>query len=283
MAEEAKKALYRRFVEEVINGGHYDAIPEIFAEDYLDHSAPPGAPVGGFDAIRAIPVMFRSAFPDVHFTIEDMTSEGDWVATRVTGRATHLGRPFMGVEPSGRRVVWSSLGFFRVHNNKIVEHYGQPDLMGLREQISMPVEPGTLDHIRQIVTQYVYATNIGDLDRFDAFVDPNFVDHNALPGQKPGLAGLKDAYRMFSSAFSDLWYTFEALAADGDIVMGRGVIQGTHTGSFMGIPPTGKVIRWTGTRTFRVHDGKLTEGWIDLDMFGMMLQIGAIQMPGAAA
>jgi predicted ester cyclase len=278
MSEEAKR-LYRSFVEDVINDGKYDLIPEIFSEDYLDHSAPPGAPTGGFDAIKAIPMMFRGAFPDVHFVIDDMVSEGDWVATRVTGRASHLGRPFMGIEPTGLRATWTSLGLFRVAKGRIVEHYGQPDFGALNRQLTAPIQPGTVDHLRFVVARYVYATNIGDLDRFDEFVDPNFVDHNALPGQKPGVEGLKDAYRMFSSAFSDLWYTFEALVAEDDLVAGRGVIEGRHTGSFMGIPPTNKVIRWTGTRMFRVRDGKVTDGWIDLDLFGMMMQMGAIPMP----
>jgi predicted ester cyclase len=85
---------------------------------------------------------------------------------------------------------------------------------------------------------------------------------------------------MFSSAFSNLWYTFEALIAEADLVAGRGVIEGQHTGAFMGIPPTNRVIRWTGTRTFRLKDGKVTDGWIDLDLFGMMMQMGAIPMPG---
>lgn len=276
------KSLYRSFVEEVINKANYDLIPEIFAEDYLDHNAPPGAPVGGFDAIRAVPMMFRGAFPDVHFVIEDMVSQGDWVATRVSGKATHLGRPFLGVEPTGLRASWSSLGFFRVANGRIVEHHGQPDLGALRRQLTRAIQPGTLDHNRFIVTRYVYATNVGELDRFDEYVDPAFVDHNALPGQKPGIEGLKDAYRMFSDAFSDLWYTFEDLVAEGDKVVGRGVIQGKHTGPFMGIPPTNKMIQWTGTRTFRVVDGKVTDGWIDLDMFGMMMQLGAIPVPGQA-
>ncbi|MBI5961354.1 MAG: ester cyclase [Chloroflexi bacterium] len=279
MSDEAKR-LYRSFVEDVINNARYELIPEIFSEDYKDHSAPPGAPTGGFDAIRAIPVMFRGAFPDVHFVIDDMVSEGDWVATRVTGRASHLGKPFMGIDPTGLRATWTSMGLFRVAKGRIVEHHGQPDLAALRRQLTAPIKPGSLDHNRQLVTRYVYYTNVGDLDRFDEFVDPNFVDHNALPGQKPGLEGLKDAYRMFSSAFSDLWYTFEALVAEDDLVTGRGVIEGRHTGPFMGVPPTNKVIHWTGTRMFRLKDGKVTEGWIDLDMFGMMMQIGAIPMPG---
>jgi predicted ester cyclase len=279
MSQEAKR-LYRSFVEDVINDGKYDLIPEIFAEDYQDHNAPPGAPAGGYDAIRAVPMMFRGAFPDVHFVIDDMVSEGDWVASRVTGRASHLGRPFMGIEPTGLRATWTSLGLFRVAKGRIVEHFGQPDFAALRRQLTAPIQPGTIDHNRFVVTRYVYATNIGELDRFDEFVDPSFVDHNALPGQKPGVQGLKEAYQMFSSAFSNLWYTFEALIAEADLVAGRGVIEGQHTGPFMGIPPTNKVVRWTGTRTFRLKDGKVTDGWIDLDLFGMMMQMGAIPMPG---
>jgi predicted ester cyclase len=281
MSEEAKR-LYRSFVEDVINDGKYDLIPEIFAEDYLDHSAPPGAPTGGYDAIRAIPMMFRGAFPDVHFVIDDMVSEGDWVATRVTGRASHLGRPFLGIEPTGLRATWGSLGLFRVAKGRIVEHYGQPDFAALRRSLTAPIVPGTIDYNRFVISRYVYATNIGDLDRFDEFVDPGFVDHNALPGQMPGIQGLKDAYRMFSGAFSELWYTFEALIAEGDLVAGRGVIQGKHTGNFMGMPATNKVVHWTGTRTFRLRDGKVTDGWIDLDLFGLMMQLGAIPMPGQA-
>jgi predicted ester cyclase len=282
MATSAKE-LYRLFVEEVINQGNYDLIPEIFSEDYLDHNAPPGVSGGGFDAIRAVPMMFRGAFPDVKFVIGDMIDQDGWVATRVTGHATHLGKPFMGIEPTGLRVTWSSMGFFRVANGRIVEHHGQPDLGDLHRQLSKKIEPGSIDHNRFIVSRYVYATNIGELDRFDEYVDSGFVDHNALPGQRPGVEGLKDAYRMFSAAFSDLWYTFEDLVAEGDKVVGRGVIQGKHTGPFMGIPATNKVIRWTGTRTFRITNQKLTDGWIDLDLFGMMMQLGAIPVPAQAS
>lgn len=277
MSDDIKKTLYRRFVEEVINRGNLDLIPELFSEDYLDHSAPPGAPTGGgFDAIKAVPLMFRGAFPDVHFVIEDMVSEGDWVATRVTGRATHLGRPFMGIDPTGLRATWSSYGFFRVANDRIVEHHGLPDLMSLHAQLSRPIEPGTLDENRALVTRYVYEVNKANFDAFDEFVDPGFVDHDPIPGQKPGIPGLKDAYRMFTSAFPDVWFTFEDLVAEDDMVVGRGTIQGTHQGSFMGEQPTGKVLHWTGTRMFRVKNAKVTEGWINLDMFGLMQQAGII-------
>ncbi len=278
MAESAAKQVYRTFVEEVINKGNISVIPELYSADYIDHSAPPGAPtnVSVFESIAAIPGMFRGAFPDVHFIIEDMTEEGDWVATRVTGTGTHLNKPFMGLIPTGRRCTWSSLGFFRIKEGKIAEHYGQPDLNGLREQLTAVPEPGSIDENRAIVARYVYATNMQNLDDFDKYVDPNFVDHDPIPGQKPGIVGLKEAYTFFSSAMPDSWYTFEDLIAENDMVVGRGVIKGTHTGSFMGIPPTGKTISWTGTRLFRVKNGKVSEGWINFDFVSIMQQMGVI-------
>lgn len=283
MTDSPSKAVYRRFVEEVINGGAVDVIPELFHPDYLDHSAPPGAGTGltVYEQVAQIPKMFRGAFPDVHFTIESMVEEGDWIGTRVTGRGQHIGNTFMGVPPTGRRVVWTSFGMFRIKDGKIAEHYGQPDLLGLREQITQPPAPGSLDEIRAIVAKYVYATNTANFDAFDEFVVEDYVDHDPVPGQQPGREGLKNAYRAFLSAFPDIWFTFEDLIAQGDLVVGRGVIQGTHKGEFMGVPPSGKVLHWTGTRMFRVRDGKVAEGWINFDVMGLLQQMGVVPTPPA--
>src|SRR6266540_3704336 len=76
MAEQQSKEIYRRFVDEVINGGNTDAVEDLFSADYVDHSRPPDAPEG-LEGVKAIPRMFRGAFPDVTFTIEDMIEEGD--------------------------------------------------------------------------------------------------------------------------------------------------------------------------------------------------------------
>jgi hypothetical protein len=83
MGESAGKQIYRRYVEEVINKGNVSIIPELYHPEYVDHSAPPGAAQGSvFEQAAGIARMFRGAFPDVHFTIEDMTEE----------RRTGLGR-----------------------------------------------------------------------------------------------------------------------------------------------------------------------------------------------
>ena len=133
MAGEEYKAIYRKFVEQVVNQGKFDLVDELFGPDYNDHSAPPGAP-GGLAGVKATMGMFRTAFPDVHFTIVHMVAEGDIVATYVTGEGTQNGA-FMGQAPSGRHVRWASTGFFRVANGKIVEHWGVPDLFGIMAQI----------------------------------------------------------------------------------------------------------------------------------------------------
>jgi steroid delta-isomerase-like uncharacterized protein len=133
MAGEENKAIYRRFVEEVVNSGHFDVVDQLYAPDYVDHAAPPGAPAGTA-GVKAVMGMFRTAFPDVHFTIVQMVGEGDMVGTYVTGEGTQNG-PFMGFPPSGKHVRWASTGFFRVRDGRIVEHWGVPDLLGIMTQI----------------------------------------------------------------------------------------------------------------------------------------------------
>ena len=132
---------------------------------------------------------------------------------------------------------------------------------------------------KAIVCRYVDATNAGELDLFDLFVNENYVENEPIPGQGPGREELKKAYVVFNGPFPDLEYVFEDFIAEGDLVVGRGVITGTHKGDFMGVPATGKQNRWTGTRLFRLKDGKVTEGWINVDMMGMMQQMGVIPAP----
>jgi predicted ester cyclase len=120
----------------------------------------------------------------------------------------------------------------------------------------------------------VYQVNMQNYDSFDEFVVPDFLDHDPIPGQAPGRDGLKAAYKIFSDAFPDVWFTFEDLIAEGDMVVGRGVIEGTHKGTFLGLPPTNKHIKWTGTRMFRVRDGKVSEGWINFDLLTVFEQMG---------
>ena len=132
---------------------------------------------------------------------------------------------------------------------------------------------------KETVTRFVAATNRGDSSVLDELVVEDYHDNDPLQGQEPGREGLKKAYVMFNTPFPDLIFDFQDVIAEDDLVVGRGVITGTHQGEFFGIPASGKKLHWTGTRLFRLRDGLMTEGWINLDMMGLMQQLGVVPTP----
>jgi len=116
------KALVRRFVDEVQSGGNISLIDEICSPEFVNHSAPPGVPAD-CEGIKIVTAMFRGAFPDSYFTVEDMIAEGDKVATRKTFHGTHEGE-FMGIPPSGRSVSMGLIDVVRIDDGRVMEHCG---------------------------------------------------------------------------------------------------------------------------------------------------------------
>ncbi len=133
------KALNRRFVEEVINQGNIEAIDELIDPGVVDHAVPAGFPTGR-EGAKQFFAMMRSAFPDLHLTIEDMIAEGDKVVMRSTWSGTHQGE-FMGISATGRRVTVSAIDISRVADGRIVEHWEQSDALGLMQQLGVVSPP----------------------------------------------------------------------------------------------------------------------------------------------
>ena len=117
---------------------------------------------------------------------------------------------------------------------------------------------------------------------FDELLAPNFVIYDPPPGMSPDREGFRQLIEMFRAAFPDLHVTFEAEFADGDYVIHRGYTTGTHKGELMGIPPTGKQVKIKSLDIWRVVNGKAVENWVQLDMLGLMEQLGVIPAPGQA-
>lgn len=114
----------------------------------------------------------------------------------------------------------------------------------------------------------------GNADIFDELLAPDFVHHT--PGVPSDREGLKQMLPMFRAAFPDLQITTEDLIAEGDKVVDRVTIRGTHLGELMGIPASGKSIAVTETHIARIAGGKIVERWGEWDQLGLMQQIGAI-------
>lgn len=121
--------------------------------------------------------------------------------------------------------------------------------------------------------------NEGDLAVVDELYDPNFVGH-APPQPIRGREGLMQMVTMFRKAFPDLQLTVEDQVAEGDRVASRWTARGTHRGEFMGVPPTGRQGTITGITINRWVGARVVEGWTNLDLLGVLQQLGALPTPG---
>jgi steroid delta-isomerase-like uncharacterized protein len=137
---EANKALVRRFTNEVMNRGNLRVVDEIVAPNAVNHSSPPGFPAGTA-GVKQMATMYRSAFPDVRITIEDLVAEGDRVAARWSATGTHRGE-LMGIPATGKRVTVTGIEINRIVDGKIVEHWESFDQLGMMQQLGVVPAPG---------------------------------------------------------------------------------------------------------------------------------------------
>jgi predicted ester cyclase len=126
----------------------------------------------------------------------------------------------------------------------------------------------------------------GKYELANEIISPNMVVHGA-GGQAVGMGpdGLIDLIRTWRTAFPDGRMEIDDLIVEGDLVAIRNTWYGTHEAEFYGVPPSGKPVAVTSVGIDRVQDGLVTEGWGELDMVGMMQQMGALPLvgPGAVA
>jgi steroid delta-isomerase-like uncharacterized protein len=135
---ERNEALMRRFYEELWSRGNLEAIPELVAEDFVDHQAPAGQPRGR-ERLADLVVAWRTAFPDMRETVEDLISDGDKVVGRFPMRGTHQGE-FMGIAPTGRSVTMRRVDIVRIAGGKIAEFWYAEQMLELMQQLG--AEPG---------------------------------------------------------------------------------------------------------------------------------------------
>jgi predicted ester cyclase len=127
MSTEHNKAVVRRYLEEIINRGRFDIADEIFAQDYVNHSAGAGFGQALADFLSGI-VDMKAAFPDWHVTIEELMAETDLVVDRVRISATHSGS-VNGIAASGRRIETLAMHMWRVVDGRLVEGWYATDAL----------------------------------------------------------------------------------------------------------------------------------------------------------
>ena len=139
----------------------------------------------------------------------------------------------------------------------------------------------TEDNQATVRRYYEEALNAGALDVLDELAVADYDEHDPLPGQGDGLAGLKQRVALLRGAFRP-HFTVEDVVAEGDKVVVRWTHCGTHVGEFLGIPPTGKSFSIAGIDIHGLRDGKLAEHWHVIDQFGLLQQLGLLPTPSAS-
>lgn len=130
---EANKAVIRRVVEEVVNKHDLSVLAELYPD--CVYNTPTTGELRG-EAHRKFIASVLAAFPDCQETINDQMAEGDKVATRVSFTGTHKGT-FMDIPPTGKRITITGVCIDRIVNGKIVEEWGEWDMLGLMQQLGV--------------------------------------------------------------------------------------------------------------------------------------------------
>lgn len=129
---------------------------------------------------------------------------------------------------------------------------------------------------KTIVRRLLDAINTDNEAAFLAVLEPAVLDHYSLPGLPPGREGWNMNRKILRAAFPDACWHEEDLFAEGDRVVGRYTLRGTHQGDFLGIPATGNSITVSNIHILRIADGKIVEHWGHGDDMGMMRQLGVM-------
>lgn len=137
--------------------------------------------------------------------------------------------------------------------------------------------PADIEGNKARTRQFYERSHANDLTVYDEMLSPDFVNHGGPAGDMRGPEAFKQAYIGFATAFPDFNTTIELMVAEGDLVAVYGVASGTHDGPFMGLPPTGRSLRWTGMAIYRFDgEGRIAERWQEIDGLGLFGQLGLI-------
>ena len=291
MAESVGAELARRYFYEVFNKGDMQALEEICSPDFVFTLPTHEEPFRGVEGYKGLVNMLRGCFPDVHFAIEDQVVSDDKVLTRWTARGTHTGIPFPtvigDVPAAGNRFNIEGMTWHHVVDGKLAEVTANEDGIGLIVQLgkvlfpgmpSATMTPAPAEENLAIAQRYFdEIINQGNLDTIDELMAPNFAFHiPTLPDPVRGPEGMKGFVTGLRGGFPDITFTPDYMIAEGPRVAARYHMTGTHTGDFLGVPPSNKAITDVGSDIFHISDGKFIGIWVAEDAVGLLTQMGVL-------
>lgn len=116
----------------------------------------------------------------------------------------------------------------------------------------------------------------GNFALFEELFADDFLDHTPQPGGTPDKAGARALYHALRTAFPDFHAVIHWQTADGDLVTTYKTYHGTHRGTFLGVPATGRKIHFDTVDVMRVQNGRITEHWGVAHLYSVMQQLGVL-------
>lgn len=283
-----------------IDSGQSSILDKYIGGTYADHNPPPFASKSpGMAGLKETFDLALDIFSDFKHVVEDQVAEGEKVATRITGSGRHVGQ-FLNIPASHAMVTMSGIAIHRVVNGKLLEHWGQVDAIALLTQMgAIPASPApprlpapaihrsdrdrvlSAAEMKQKI-QHLFDDGMNPRNRavLDDLIDPRYVNYS-MPMSVPGPDGLQQVLDMFQSAFPDMHIVIEDTIAENDKAATRGHFTATHKGTFLNTPATGKAVTVGYIDIWKAHDGRFVENWVQMDMLGLLVQLGALPPPTA--
>ena len=140
MSAEKNKTLVRKFFEETWSKGNVAAVDEFTATNYVEHGLPSGL-LPGPEGLKRLSAAYRSAFPDLNVTLDDIFAVGDRLTIRWSARGTHLD-DWLGIPPTGNHVRATGITIYRVAGGKVVESWSSIDMNPSEEEVQWLTEGG---------------------------------------------------------------------------------------------------------------------------------------------
>jgi predicted ester cyclase len=134
------KRTAERIPLEVMNDGKFELLDELFTADFVDRSPVSGVPPTR-EGLKQSAIALKTAFPDLHYVVEDAIESGDRIVHRLTASGTMKG-DFMGMPATGKRATWTEIHIGRGVNGRLTEHWGLVDQLGMLVQLGVVPAPG---------------------------------------------------------------------------------------------------------------------------------------------
>lgn len=311
----ANKDLFCRFQEQVFHRRDLSdaTLSEYLHPDFADHSSWPGSG-RGIEGLRSRLTTWQTAFSEAAATNLALVSEGTMLAVLYELRANYSG-DFLGIAPTEEPVYIPAIDFYRIEGERIYERWSIYDYLTTALQIQAeiclePTAPGTAETELRIGNEpprtvrpinlggetgaedtstvqrnkagllrfqkEVFNANDWSIATLEKHLRPDIIDHNAYPGDPPGLYGVQSRFSAWQTAFSDPDEENVAVAGEGELLAVLYDLHAFHSGDFMGVPATHRPVVIPGIEFIRFEGGLIAEHWGIYDFKSTAQQLGTV-------